>query len=389
MIYCEKLKIQKSNKYSSRLDSLFDISRFAYNFILAQCIRKGYSKARKPSLKAIYDIKKEYRSLVKEGLMIDRNGEVYPEEFQTLLQSQPSQISDNECKNVHHAFSTLKRNNIPRFKKRTEQKYSFTLHRKTESTFKLFEGNLQVSKMRFDISTSRFLTNANQVKLITLSKSQYGYYISITMEIPDDTFKQPPLQNAVGIDWGVKSFATDSDNNTFDFKQSRSFQKYVLLSKKLKEKQALLSWKRLHSNNWKSSKKYQRLKDSIKYIYEKLSNIRKDFLHKLSKYYVMNYQSISIEDLKPSNMLKNHKLARVIAEGMFYTWKVLLKYKAEWYGRDFFLKNPRNTSQTCSCCGTVLSNKLGLSQRIFICENPLCSLSIDRDYNASINILHA
>ena len=103
----------------------------------------------------------------------------------------------------------------------------------------------------------------------------------------------------------------------------------------------------------------------------------------------MNYQSISIEDLKPSNMLKNHKLARVIAEGMFYTWKILLKYKSEWYGRDFFLKNPRNTSQTCSCCGTILSSKMKLSQGIFICENPLCSLSIDRDYNAAINILHA
>ena len=106
----------------------------------------------------------------------------------------------------------------------------------------------------------------------------------------------------------------------------------------------------------------------------------------MSKYYVVNYDNIVIEDLKPMNMLKNHKLARVISQSMFYTWKVMLTYKCNFYGKMLHLVDPKHTSQTCSCCGNQLQSKLSLSNRLFKCED--CDLEIDRDLNAAINILN-
>jgi putative transposase len=116
-----------------------------------------------------------------------------------------------------------------------------------------------------------------------------------------------------------------------------------------------------------------------------LANIRKDFLHGVSKAYVLEYYTIVIENLKISNLLKNHKLARSIAQAMFYTWKTLLEYKCTMYGRKLIIVNPRNTSQTCSNCGTKLKEKLQLKDRTFRC--PECSYAEDRDVNAARNIL--
>jgi len=129
------------------------------------------------------------------------------------------------------------------------------------------------------------------------------------------------------------------------------------------------------------------LRIKIAYVFEKLANIRRNFLHHVSKYYLTNYDRVVIEDLKPSNMLKNHKLARSIAENMFYTWKVMLQYKSLWYGKELIIINPRNTSQTCSACGNIKQNeeKLMLNEKIYKCNS--CGLELDRDYNAALNIL--
>ena len=85
-------------------------------------------------------------------------------------------------------------------------------------------------------------------------------------------------------------------------------------------------------------------------------------------------------------MLKNHKLARAISESMFYTWKVMLKYKADRAGVKLNIVDPRNTSQTCSCCKTIRPVKLTLSEREFSCGH--CGYREDRDVNAAINILN-
>ena len=115
-----------------------------------------------------------------------------------------------------------------------------------------------------------------------------------------------------------------------------------------------------------------------------------DALHKATTFIVQNYNLIKIEDLRSSNMMRNHSLARRIAEASFYKFKTMLIYKTEQlrieYGRNVAIElvNPRNTSQTCSSCGTKTEVKLKLSDRVFTCTE--CGMSKDRDLNAAINI---
>lgn len=184
----------------------------------------------------------------------------------------------------------------------------------------------------------------------------------------------------------MSKFATDSDGNYVSFKEFKGYSNYVKLEKRLKQLQRIQSKKRLFNSQWKSSNRYKKLKHKISYIYEKLANIRKDFIHHITKLYLSEYDTIAIENLKPSNMLKNHKLARSVAMAMFYTWKITLQYKANFFGKEVVLVDPKNTSQNCSNCGEKKETKLKLSEKIFKCNN--CNHEMDRDWNAAINILN-
>lgn len=387
MIYCEKVKLRPNKELTKRLDTLFNVSRFTYNFLLSLAIRNGYSKERKPTLSKIYELQKEFRALVNTGSIYNRHGEIYPFEFQEILRGAPSLISDNECKYLHRAFSTLKKRDVPSFKKVGECRDSFTLQRCYASTFKLQNGILTVRSMSFNLRKTRFLRDSEQIKVVTVAKDTYGYFLSIVLEIEEGTFTKQPSEvyRKVGIDWGVKKFATDSNGDYYSFKEQKEmYSIYCRLENRLKALQKILSKKRLKSPNWRSSNRYSKLREKVRHLYGRLANIRKNFIHHVSKYYAMNFDEVNIESLKPSNMLKNHKLARRIAEAMYYTWKVTLAYKCKLYGTIFNLVDPRNTTQTCSACGVKSDVKIHLGVEIFKCQ--CCNTEIDRDWNAAINI---
>jgi putative transposase len=116
--------------------------------------------------------------------------------------------------------------------------------------------------------------------------------------------------------------------------------------------------------------------------HETIQEQRRDFAHKVANYYIANYQEIYIEDLGIRNMVKNRNLSKSISDaawGMFFDF---LTYKAEEAGRQVVKVNPRNTSQLCSRCGTLVPKTL--SVRIHHC--PSCGAILDRDFNASLNI---
>lgn len=201
------------------------------------------------------------------------------------------------------------------------------------------------------------------------------YFISFCVEF-DDTLTDS-LPNEIGIDVGIKHFYTDSNGIIID--SPRPLYKFA---KKLAREQKNLARKSLKSSN----REKQRIK--VAKVYEKITNIRNDFLHKLSTRLVNENQVIAIENLQVANMVKNHKLAKSIADSSWSRFFSMLKYKAETKTNCKVVKIDTffASSQTCSVCGYKNTKVKNLQVRGWEC--PQCHAKHDRDINASINILN-
>ena len=212
------------------------------------------------------------------------------------------------------------------------------------------------------------------IKSVTVSKTtDEKYYISLLVEEKSECIKL--LDNAIGLDLGLKDYIVDSNGNKY------KNHKYLTKSQnKLAKEQQKLS----HMVKGSSNRNKQRIK--VAKIHKKIKNQRDDYLHKLSKRIIDENQIICIEDLKVKNMVQNHKLARSINDASWSRFVSMLLYKASWYGNRV-IKVPNNyaSSQLCSLCGYKNSITKDLKIRKWTC--PKCGSSHDRDINASKNIL--
>lgn len=212
--------------------------------------------------------------------------------------------------------------------------------------------------------------NAN-IKQVIVTESKSGkWYACLTCDIVEPLFNIPKInfKKAIGIDVGIKSFAYDSDGhstpNPLNLKE---------MLKPLARIQRKVSRRKKGSNNrFKAILHLQR-------IHEKIANRRKDFQHKLSTIYAQNNDVVFVEKLEKLNMVKNHRLARSIMDS---SWGLFLQ-KLEYKCKLLVEVSAKNTTIDCSRCGNTIPKSLAI--RIHRCDK--CNLVIDRDYNASINIL--
>jgi len=230
---------------------------------------------------------------------------------------------------------------------------------------------LKLSKIGMvKITTHREITGT--VKSCTIKKEYSGKWYAV-LAVEEYPVLYSPNRQAIGIDVGVKEFATLSNGETI------SNPKHLEKSeKKLKTLQRSVSRKK------KGSKNRIKAKKKLARQHEKVRNQRKDFHHRVSSQLAWKYGKIAVEDLRIQNMVKNHNLAKSITDAGWGEFVSMLTYKAESAGREVTKVMPHGTSQQCSRCGNIV--KKDLSVRTHAC--PHCGLVLDRDHNAAINILY-
>nr|DAT58715.1 MAG TPA: endonuclease [Bacteriophage sp.] len=212
------------------------------------------------------------------------------------------------------------------------------------------------------------------IKNATIKLNPSGkYYVSLLVEYDNQILTKPKVEynSTVGVDLGIKTYATLSN------KFSYAYPMYL--------ERNLVKLKELHTKFSKSKSKRVRLK--IAKLHEKVANQRLDFIHKLTKELTTNYKSIAIEDLDITSMLGEYKdLSRRISDCSWFTFRQLLTYKSELYGCNLIvIPKFYPSSKLCHKCNYKNDN-LKLTDREWLC--PSCGLTLDRDYNASLNILN-
>ncbi len=282
-----------------------------------------------------------------------------------------SQVSQNVADRLSKAFKAVigrKRKGIktgfPRFKP-IERMKSFTY---PQFGFKLGKG-LHLSKIgKIQIKKHREIKG--EIKTLTIKKTPSGKWFALftsEADLPEPT-KKP--KHEVGMDLGIENFAYLSDGETVENPRHLK-----MAEQNLKEAQRQLSKKKKGSNN----RKKEKIRVAI--IHEKLSNRRRDFLHKLSRKLTEKYSLIAMENLNTKGMAKGF-LAKSILDCSWAEFSGMLCYKAEEAGCEIVLVEPAYTSQKCSSCGSI--QRKTLAERKHKCA---CGASMHRDLNAAKNIL--
>jgi len=320
-----------------------------------------------------YDINKIITQLKKENVELKN---IYSQ----ILQNVSDRV-DKAYKNFFNRVQKGETPGFPRFKKHNRYR-SFT-YPQNNGSFKIIDDKwLHLSKIgKIQIKLHRPLYG--DIKTCSIKKTNTNkWYVYFTFECDEMTL--PTSNKEVGIDMGIKTFAYFSDKEIIE--NPKTLKKS---EKKLKKYQSKFSKEK------KGTEKRKKFGKILCKIHEKIKNQRDDFLHKSSRYIVNKYQVICIEDLRVKDMIKKDKSKDNLEKHkdklrnkniLDVSWSTLtqyLSYKAEEAGRDLILVNPRNTSKTCSGCGNLVPK--GLNDRIHRCDK--CGLDIDRDYNASLNIL--
>jgi putative transposase len=290
--------------------------------------------------------------------------------------SEVSSVPLQQClRHLQSAFAGFfaKRSRYPRFKSRKKSKASAEY---TRSAFRWRDGRLTLAKMQEPLSIvwSRSLPEGAEPSTVTVSRDPAGrWFCSMLVETSVD--HHSPTGLVVGVDAGITSLVTLSTG-----------EKVPNLRQEKQERVRLARAQRALARKAKGSVNREKARLKVARIHARITDRRRDYLHKLTTRLVRDNQTIVIEDLNVRGMLKNRSLARAIADASWSQLRQMLTYKAAWYGREVITIDPWfPSSKTCSACGLLL-DALPLGIREWTCA---CGVTHDRDLNAARNILAA
>lgn len=370
MIKSVKIRLLPTKEQEILMFKSCGISRFAYNWGLNRW-NELYNEGVKPS-KAV--IRSEFNNTIKKQ-----------EEFK-WLHDVSSQITAQAFNDLEVAFKNFfkKIGDYPRFKTKRKSRKSFYV-RYDAIKFKDNKVNLEkIGKVKY--KTNYNIPNLTKYNNPRCSFDGKYWYLTLGFEHNET---QVELNNdlSIGIDLGIKDLAVINCLEK-PIKNINKTKKVKRLKKRLKRLQRQVSRKYEDNKNGKIFVKTNniiKLERQIKLIHRKLTNIRHNHIHQTTSTIIkLKPYRVVMEDLNVSGMMKNKHLSKAIAEQSFYEFIRQMQYKCEFNGIEFIqVDRFYPSSKTCSCCGSIKTN-LKLKDRIYKCDK--CSLVIDRDKNASINL---
>ena len=352
MIISHKIRIYPNKEQEVFLKKSCGVARFAYNWGLAEWERQ-YKTGEKPNY---LKLKKQFNGIKKDEfpfvcevskccaeIAFINLGRAYKNFF-----DRRAKYSRFKKKGIHDSFG------LDNLKFRVERKY------------------IKLAKMK-PMRMAEPLRFDGKIMSGTVSCVAGKWCISIAVDVQKDT-TLPKTDKYIGVDLGVKDIAITSDG--FKFANPRWINKS---EKKLKRLQRELARRK------RASKRRERTRLRLARQHNRITNQRKDWLHKITTYLIRSYDVIALEDLNVRGMTKNHSLAKAITNVAFGEFNRQIEYKAQMYGKQIYrVDRFFPSSKTCSACGCV-QEKMPLNVREWTC--PECGAHHDRDINAATNLL--
>jgi len=366
MIKAHKIRLNPTPEQANYFARAAGTARFVWNWALAEWNRQ-YEAGEKPTA---LKLKKQFNAIRRDQ---------FPWTWEVTKNA-----SDQPFLDLGKAFTAFfeglkngKKKGRPKFKSKKRSRASFYL---ANDQFELGDHRMWVPKLGW-VNMAETLRFKGKVTGVRITKTADWWFASITVELPE-TQPDPahPRPHAVGIDVGLNRLATLSTGEEYE---NQAFLKTAL--NKLRQAN-----KRLH-RRVKGSKNREKARRQVARLHYQITCMRDDVLHKLTTRLATCYGIIGIEDLNIKGLLKNRRLSRSFSDAALGKLLTLLTSKVQQRGGQAILVGRFfPSSKTCHGCGWKWET-MGLSDRIFICQNPRCAsygFSQDRDHNAALNILY-
>ena len=381
MIKTIKVMLLPNNKQRTKLFECAGTARFAYNWAL------GYEKANYEagnSFLSHYELRRIFTKLKKQS------------EY-SWLNDYSNNITKQAIKDACVAYQNFFKGvaRFPKFKNKRKSRPSFyadiskisftSTHVKLEK----LTTSKKKNKQKFNLVK---LAESNRIPIDAkysnprITFDGLNWWISVGIDC--EKSQEKPTNQGVGIDVGIKDLAICSDRNVYP--NINKTAKVRKLKKKKRRLQRRVSKK--YSKN-KKGESYCKTRNIIKSerkllkVNHRLTNIRHNYLHSVTSEIISRKPKfIILEDLNVQGMMKNRHLSGAVQEQCFYEFYRQIEYKCRWHNIEFVTADRYYpSSKMCSCCGNIKKD-LKLSDRIYHCS--VCGLTIDRDFQASVNLMN-